>query len=62
MSIVKTASGFEVSRESVGGKQTVLLETKYRYNHKGQLSHQEDPGNAGKIIRMIYMETVSPFN
>ncbi len=38
----------EVSRESVGGKQTLLLETKYRYNHKGQLSRQEDPGNAGK--------------
>ncbi len=46
--MVKTASGFEVSRESVGGKQTVLLETKYHYNHKGQLSRQEDPGNAGK--------------
>lgn len=38
----------EVSRESVGGKQTLLLETKYRYNPKGQLSRQEDPGNARK--------------
>lgn len=38
----------EVNRESMGGKQTVLLETKYRYNNKGQLTHQEDPGNAGK--------------
>ncbi|WP_100303411.1 RHS repeat-associated core domain-containing protein [Lacrimispora celerecrescens] len=38
----------EVSREYVEGKQTLLLETKYRYNHKGQLSRQEDPGNAGK--------------
>ncbi len=38
----------EVSREFVGGKQTALLETKYRYNPKGQLSRQEDPGNAGK--------------
>ncbi len=38
----------EVSRESVGGKQTVLLETKYHYNNKGKLSRQEDPGNAGK--------------
>lgn len=38
----------EVSRESVGGKQTVFLETKYRYNNKGQLCRQEDPGNTGK--------------
>lgn len=38
----------EVSRESVGGKQTVLFETKYRYNHKGQLTRQEDPGNVSK--------------
>ncbi len=38
----------EISRESVGGKQTVFLETKYRYNHKGQLSNQEDPGNIEK--------------
>ena len=38
----------EVSRESVGGKQTVLLETKYQYNNKGQLTHQEDPGNVSK--------------
>lgn len=38
----------EVSRESGGGKQTVLLETKYYYNHKGQLTRQEDPGNAEK--------------
>ncbi len=38
----------ELSRESVGGKQTVLLETKYHYNHKGQLIRQEDPGNTGK--------------
>jgi RHS repeat-associated protein len=36
------------SRESVGGKQTVLLETKYRYNHKDQLTRQEDPGNVRK--------------
>ena len=38
----------EVSRESGGGKQTVLLETKYYYNNKGQLTRQEDPGNAEK--------------
>ncbi|MGL6219258.1 MAG: hypothetical protein ACRC36_14570 [Lacrimispora sphenoides] len=38
----------EVSRESVGGKQTLLLETKYRYNLKGQLSRQDDPGNVKK--------------
>lgn len=38
----------EVSREFVGGKQTLLLETKYRYNHKGQLTRQEDPGNISK--------------
>ena len=38
----------EVSRESVGGKQTALLETKYLYNHKGQLARQEDPGNVRK--------------
>jgi RHS repeat-associated protein len=38
----------EVSRESVGGKQTVLMETKYRYNHKDQLTRQEDPGNVRK--------------
>ena len=38
----------EVSREFVGGKQTVLLETKYRYNRKGQLTRQEDPGNVSK--------------
>jgi len=38
----------EVSRESVRGKQTLLLETKYRYNHKGQLILQEDPGNVRK--------------
>ncbi|WP_313347264.1 RHS repeat-associated core domain-containing protein [Lacrimispora sp.] len=38
----------EVSRESGEGKQTVLLETKYYYNNKGQITRQEDPGNAGK--------------
>ena len=38
----------EVSRESVRGKQTLLLQTKYRYNHKGQLILQEDPGNVRK--------------
>ncbi|MDR7811501.1 RHS repeat domain-containing protein [Lacrimispora sp.] len=38
----------EVSREYVEGKQTLLLETKYRYNPKGQLSRQEDPGNVRK--------------
>ncbi len=38
----------EISRESLGGKQTVLLETKYHYNNKGQLIRQEDPGNTGK--------------
>ncbi|SET91941.1 RHS repeat domain-containing protein [Lacrimispora sphenoides] len=38
----------EVSRESVGGKQTVLLEAKYRYNPKGQLIRQDDPGNIKK--------------
>ncbi|SET98389.1 RHS repeat-associated core domain-containing protein [Lacrimispora sphenoides] len=38
----------EVSREFVGGKQTLLLETKYRYNNKGQLTRQEDPGNVRK--------------
>lgn len=38
----------EISRDSVGGKQTVLLETKYQYNNKGQLTHQEDPGNVSK--------------
>lgn len=37
-----------VSRESMGGKQNVLLEMKYRYNNKGQLTHQEDPGNTKK--------------
>ncbi|QRV20004.1 hypothetical protein [Lacrimispora saccharolytica] len=52
----------EVSRESVGGKQTALLETKYLYNHKGQLARQEDPGNVRRIILMIYMETACPFN
>ena len=38
----------EVRREYVEGKQTLLLETKYRYNPKGQLSCQEDPGNVRK--------------
>ncbi|WP_312433413.1 RHS repeat-associated core domain-containing protein [Lacrimispora sp.] len=38
----------EVSRESVGGKETLLLETKYRYNQIGQLSRQDDPGNVKK--------------
>jgi RHS repeat-associated protein len=38
----------EVSRESVEGKQTLLLETKYRHNLKGQLSRQDDPGNVKK--------------
>ncbi|WP_313152490.1 RHS repeat domain-containing protein [Lacrimispora sp.] len=38
----------EVSREFVGGKQTLLLETKYRYNHRGQLTRQEDPENVVK--------------
>jgi RHS repeat-associated protein len=38
----------EISRESKGGKQTVLLETKYYFNNKGQLIRQEDPGNANK--------------
>lgn len=38
----------EVSRESVNGKQTVLLETSYRYNNKDQLIRQEDPGNVVK--------------
>ncbi len=38
----------EISREFVGGKQTVFLETKYHYNNKGQLIRQEDPGNTGK--------------
>lgn len=37
-----------VSRESREGKQTVLLETKYYFNNKGQLIRQEDPGNAKK--------------
>uniref|UniRef100_UPI003261B18D RHS repeat-associated core domain-containing protein n=1 Tax=Clostridium sp. NkU-1 TaxID=1095009 RepID=UPI003261B18D len=32
----------------MGGKQNVLLETKYRYNYKGQLTRQEDPGNVIK--------------
>ena len=38
----------EVSRETVGGKQTLLLETKYYYNNKGHLSRQDDPGNVKK--------------
>lgn len=38
----------EISRESVRGKQTVFLETKYHYNNKGQLTHQEDPGYVNK--------------
>ena len=37
----------EISRELVGGKQTVL-ETAYHYNNKGQLILQEDPGNTKK--------------
>ena len=37
-----------VSRESMGGKVNVLLEMKYRYNNKGQLTHQEDPANTKK--------------
>lgn len=37
-----------VSREYREGKQTVLLETKYYFNNKGQLIRQEDPGNAKK--------------
>ena len=47
--MVRTVSGLEkLARESVGGKQTVLLDTKYRYNNKGQLIRHEDPGNTGK--------------
>ena len=38
----------EVSRESVEGKQTLLLETNYCYNNKGHLSRQDDPGNVNK--------------
>ncbi len=38
----------EVGRETVEGKQNILLETKYRYNNKGQLTRQEDPGNVVK--------------
>ncbi|KEZ91078.1 RHS repeat-associated core domain-containing protein [Lacrimispora celerecrescens] len=38
----------EVSREFVGGKQTVLLETKYHYDPNGHLTRQEDPGNVRK--------------
>ncbi|MFW6678314.1 RHS repeat-associated core domain-containing protein [Lacrimispora sp. AGF001] len=38
----------ESIRENVEGKQISLLETTYRYNNKGQLIHQEDPGNTVK--------------
>ena len=38
----------ESIRENVEGKQISLLETTYRYNNKGQLIHQEDPGNVVK--------------
>ena len=38
----------EVSREFVGGKQTVHLETKCNFNSKGQLTLQQDPGNVKK--------------
>jgi YD repeat-containing protein len=47
--MVRTASE---SGKSAGNpweeNKTVLLETKYRYNHKGQLTRQEDPGNVSK--------------
>ena len=36
---------WNISRESIGGKQTLLLETRYRYNNKGHMIHKEDPGN-----------------
>ncbi|WP_143320250.1 RHS repeat-associated core domain-containing protein [Clostridium sp. HBUAS56010] len=38
----------EVSRESVAGEQTVFLETNYRYNNKGQMVLQVDPGTIEK--------------
>lgn len=36
------------SKESIGEKQNVLLKMTFRYNNKGQLTHQEDPGNTWK--------------
>jgi YD repeat-containing protein len=38
----------ESIRENVEGKEISLLEITYRYNNKGQLIHQEDPGNVVK--------------
>lgn len=38
----------ETIQENLEGKQTSFLETTYRYNNKGQLIHQEDPGNVVK--------------
>jgi RHS repeat-associated protein len=44
----------EISKEFIEGKQRLLLETKYYYNNRGQLSYQEDPGNTKKYTYDIY--------